>query len=595
MLCAPESMCFRACLAGASSFFLPLSRTQPALSTFLTKNSAVRREPASSHQTTRSGVRPRSLGSAACSSVRTLPIIRPLRVRILWMQTSPTTLSRIPEGWHSSDPMAATAKGVATTPGRPSADTAASPLRVNSGNAPEDPICIATSPTDSEEPAKSTKRGAATKRTLGHSHTQTGRAAKTPRVIPSPRLRQPPATCCASQGSPAIWSSVPEVGLVTVDDPLPLSFLTWNLNGLLPRVRASQWRQFAAYIEEAKPPTELCVYYASADPFREGRDLSSGDPAPRCIGCRKGDGLPRHRGAVRIEADPTASAAERREIEQIAAALREALKTLPDYKVLMSLADWKYSGQFLLLRRHLKVEALRYNLNETDPNVHHAEGRVIIADFGRLAFLTTYSPNNGWAEQSFQRRKKWDEELLAFVKRQQKPLIWMGDANCAPTDLDLSHPKIFRSAHSPDPKLKPENVGQPGCTDAERARLQEILHAGKLVDVYRHQNPRSTPPPVQDSAYTWRGYKEDRSLSSARGMRLDHAVWSLLHAHAIHRFRDIILEHAPLMAFSSAVGVIRLQPLHAGTCPEMPSELSLDYASASGQNAYGSVFCIKSL
>ncbi|OEH80007.1 hypothetical protein cyc_02408 [Cyclospora cayetanensis] len=399
------------------------------------------------------------------------------------MQTSPTTLSRIPEGWHSSDPMAATAKGVATTPGRPSADTAASPLRVNSGNAPEDPICIATSPTDSEEPAKSTKRGAATKRTLGHSHTQTGRAAKTPRVIPSPRLRQPPATCCASQGSPAIWSSVPEVGLVTVDDPLPLSFLTWNLNGLLPRVRASQWRQFAAYIEEAKPDV-ICL--------QEIRLPALGPP-----GCRKGDGLPRHRGAVRIEADPTASAAERREIEQIAAALREALKTLPDYKVLMSLADWKYSGQFLLLRRHLKVgrvEALRYNLNETDPNVHHAEGRVIIADFGRLAFLTTqWHPANLWSVSL--------PVYVPFLHRsEQKPLIWMGDANCAPTDLDLSHPKIFRSAHSPDPKLKPENVGQPGCTDAERARLQEILHAG-----------------------------------------------------------DIILEHAPLMAFSSAVGVIRLQ------------------------------------
>ncbi|CDI87395.1 DNA-(apurinic or apyrimidinic site) lyase, putative [Eimeria praecox] len=243
-------------------------------------------------------------------------------------------------------------------------------------------------------------------------------------------------------------------------------------------------------------------------------------------GCRKNDGQPRDRGAVRVEVAAAATAAERREVQTIAACLRQALSALPDYHVLMSLADWKYSGQFLLLRRHLRVESVRFNLNEEDPCIHHTEGRVIVADFGCFSFLTTYSPNNGWVETSFQRRRKWDEELLKFVQQQKKPLIWMGDANCAPTDADLSHPKIFRSAHQPDPNLSPEDVGQPGCTDAERKRLKDILEAGKLVDVYRQRNPRTTPAPVQDSAYTWRGYSEDRSPSSARAMRLDHAFAS---------------------------------------------------------------------
>lgn len=37
-------------------------------------------------------------------------------------------------------------------------------------------------------------------------------------------------------------------------------------------------------------------------------------------------------------------AAERREAQATASAARDALKALPDYQVLMSLADWKYSG-----------------------------------------------------------------------------------------------------------------------------------------------------------------------------------------------------------------------------------------------------------
>ncbi|CDJ66205.1 DNA-(apurinic or apyrimidinic site) lyase, putative [Eimeria necatrix] len=305
--------------------------------------------------------------------------------------------------------------------------------------------------------------------------------------------------------SSVIRSSVIELSPVLAADPTPVSFLTWNANGLMPRVRASQWVQFAKYANEVKPDV-ICLQEIRL-------------PAMGPAGCRKGDGKPRDRGAVRVEPAASASAAEKRETQAVGSCLREALAAFPDYNVLMSLADWKYSGQFLLLRRHLKVAALRFNLDEEDPDIHHAEGRVIIADFGRLAFLTTYSPNNGWTQTSFQRRRQWDDALLKFMERQKKPLIWMGDINCAPSDADLSHPKVFRSAHQPDPNLKPEDVGQPGCTDAERHRLEGILRAGQ-------RNPRTTPPPVQHAAYTWRGYSEDWSPSSARAMRLDHAFAS---------------------------------------------------------------------
>ncbi|CDJ48254.1 DNA-(apurinic or apyrimidinic site) lyase, putative [Eimeria brunetti] len=145
--------------------------------------------------------------------------------------------------------------------------------------------------------------------------------------------------------SEAFRSSVLQLGPRGPLDPLPLSFLTWNVNGLLPRVKASQWTQFADYIKDVRPDV-ICL--------QEIRLPALGPP-----GCRKNDGQQRERGAVRVElpaaaaaaaeeaaAAATATAAEKREIQTIAASLREAIKALPeDYHILMSLADWKYSGK----------------------------------------------------------------------------------------------------------------------------------------------------------------------------------------------------------------------------------------------------------
>lgn len=63
---------------------------------------------------------------------------------------------------------------------------------------------------------------------------------------------------------------------------------------------------------------------------------------------------------------------------------------------------------------------------------HEPDGRVILAEFENFRLLATYSPNNGWKEEenSFQRRRKWDNRMLEFVtKHSEKPLIWCGDLN----------------------------------------------------------------------------------------------------------------------------------------------------------------------
>ena len=65
--------------------------------------------------------------------------------------------------------------------------------------------------------------------------------------------KKPPTSFSPSPASAVIRSSVLQCGPLGPLDPIPVSFLTWNVNGLLPRVRASQWMQFADYVKEIKP------------------------------------------------------------------------------------------------------------------------------------------------------------------------------------------------------------------------------------------------------------------------------------------------------------------------------------------------------
>jgi AP endonuclease 1 len=145
------------------------------------------------------------------------------------------------------------------------------------------------------------------------------------------------------------------------------------------------------------------------------------------------------------------------------------------------------------------------------------------------------SPNNGWAESHFKRRQDWDENLKRFVsayRSSEKSLVWAGDLNIAPLDADLSHPSHYKRQVEKkvgEPAVAPENVGQPGCTPAERRRFHDILDTAGLVDLYRHVHP--VPPEDSkdkvdrfSSIFSWRGHRTGKH--SGRGMRIDHFIGS---------------------------------------------------------------------
>ncbi|PFH34863.1 exonuclease III APE [Besnoitia besnoiti] len=289
----------------------------------------------------------------------------------------------------------------------------------------------------------------------------------------------------------------------------PLSIVTWNVNSLAARMRdPRQWFFFSRFLQTTEPDI-LC--------FQEVKLAAHGPP-----GAKRGDGMPRDHS--RIKSSDKVSSVEAKEISETLGAL------LPHHKLLISLADWRYSGQMMFIKKDIQVRSVRYNLclGEWPAQQHDPEGRVILAEFDPFCVLATYSPNNGGTQKSFQRRRLWDERMREFVTRLKKPLIWVGDLNCAPEDIDLSDPERFRSVihENDDGTIDPENIGQAGCTDAERRRFREILEAGDLVDAFRGLHPRTEPPPLESAEYSWRGFggTGPRGMLRGLGMRLDHIV-----------------------------------------------------------------------
>ncbi|KAH7549777.1 hypothetical protein JRO89_XS13G0081000 [Xanthoceras sorbifolium] len=327
----------------------------------------------------------------------------------------------------------------------------------------------------------------------------------------------------------------------------PLKFLTWNANSLLLRVK-NNWPEFSKFVTSFDPD------------IIEVRMPAAGSK-----------GAPKNPGELKDDTGP--SREEKR-------TLLRALSSPPfeDFQVWWSLADSKYAGTALLVKKCFKPKKyavfLQFifslfctvivfnfwlqltvtsccfftdlqltftpcfltvhgqltafssfiNLSSLLASKHEPDGRVILAEFETFHLLNTYSPNNGWKEEenSFQRRRKWDKRILEFVmQRSEKPLIWCGDLNVSHEEIDVSHPEFFSAAklngYIPPNK---EDCGQPGFTLAERKRFGDILKEGRLVDAYRFLHKEKD----MDCGFSWSG----NPIGKYRGkrMRIDYFVVS---------------------------------------------------------------------
>ncbi|KAJ9140222.1 hypothetical protein P3X46_030895 [Hevea brasiliensis] len=282
----------------------------------------------------------------------------------------------------------------------------------------------------------------------------------------------------------------------------PLKFITWNANSFLLRVKTN-WPEFSKFISSLDPDVIA---------IQEVRMPAAGSK-----------GAPKNPGELK---DDTSSSREEKQI------LMRALSSPPfgNYRIWWSLADSKYAGTALLVKKCYQPIKVSFSLDRT-ASKHEPDGRVILAEFETFRLLNTYAPNNGWKEEnSFQRRRKWDKRMLEFVVQlSDKPLIWCGDLNVSHEEIDVSHPEFFSAAkqngYIPPDK---EDCGQPGFTLNERKRFGAILREGKLIDAYRFLHKEKD----MECGFSWSG----NPIGKYRGkrMRIDYFIVS-------EKFKDRII------------------------------------------------------
>ncbi len=133
------------------------------------------------------------------------------------------------------------------------------------------------------------------------------------------------------------------------------------------------------------------------------------------------------------------------------------------------------------------------------------EGRVITLEFDKFYFVVAYVPN---AKQELLRldwRMQWEDLLRKHLctLNESKPVIYTGDLNVAHKEIDLKNPS--------------SNHKNPGFSDEERAKFQELLDSG-FKDTFRTLYPDTVK-------YSWWSYRFNARKNNA-GWRIDYFVVS---------------------------------------------------------------------
>ncbi|CAB1110598.1 unnamed protein product [Ectocarpus sp. CCAP 1310/34] len=320
----------------------------------------------------------------------------------------------------------------------------------------------------------------------------------------------------------------------------PRTIVTFNLNGASPRL-AKNWNEIKGFLEEHKPDL-VC--------FQEVRLPAKGVPK-----AKKEDDTGRKRWQLKDD-----TAADRKDVALVDRTLRALARRL-GYRLVMSLANSKYAGTAALVRNTCPATDIFYGF--TSGAEHDREGRVIAIEYPSVTVLALYVPNNGSKAESFQRRRRWDDELCGFVDKYSGKLVITGDLNVAHQDADLTHASFFKGMF---PAANPEDSGQPGCTPAEKRRHSRLLESGGgLVDAYRRLNPvpaaGAGDAGTETEGMTWRGTAGNQVAAMGRyygkGMRIDYFLLSTVLAPRIKEVkvfgsgadRDGFLgsDHCPLM------------------------------------------------
>ncbi|KAH8923046.1 hypothetical protein BT69DRAFT_1350455 [Atractiella rhizophila] len=139
------------------------------------------------------------------------------------------------------------------------------------------------------------------------------------------------------------------------------------------------------------------------------------------------------------------------------------------------------------------------------------EGRIITLEFPTCYLIGTYTPNAGAGLKTLPFKEKWNEAFLAYLldlDKTGKPIVWMGDINCARTAIDIRNAKTNWN--------KSAGYTEQECQGLEKQLKLEGNTMGRLVDTWREKEGNKE----REGVYTYYAYKF-QCRSKGIGWRLD--------------------------------------------------------------------------
>ena len=132
------------------------------------------------------------------------------------------------------------------------------------------------------------------------------------------------------------------------------------------------------------------------------------------------------------------------------------------------------------------------------------EARLVTARFGDVWVVGAYMPQGKSMElPDFQYKLEFFRRVRAMFESRYKPtdkLLWTGDLNVAPTDIDVTHP---------------ENKRSHVCVAQEARDALEGVTSWGLVDVFRKHRPDA-------GEFSFWDYRVPKALERNIGWRIDH-------------------------------------------------------------------------
>ena len=173
---------------------------------------------------------------------------------------------------------------------------------------------------------------------------------------------------------------------------------------------------------------------------------------------------------------------------------------LPGYESYWSYAEKKgYSGT-AIFTKHTPI-SVRYNI----PG-HETEGGAVTLEYEEFYLVCVYTPNSQDSLKRIDYRMLWEDDLRAYLTEldKTKPVVLCGDLNVAREDIDLKNPDT--------------NHNNPGFSDQERGKLEELLGAG-FADSFRRLHPDAR------DRYSWWSFRT-RARERNVGWRIDYFILS---------------------------------------------------------------------